>query len=215
MKKRSNGFPLGGAIALCALALVGTANAQTDILSATVSSNLTSITIKGTGLQPASGKPTVSLGSYSLGVANNFTNVEIVAALPADLKPGTYNLEVTANGTANFDVAIGSDGPAGPAGPQGAPGTSITLPFIGTVASADGAAFTLVNTAGLGMAVLGGVTGGGGTAAIGALGGGGSGVTTGGPALSGTGGTGVNGGDGIDVTGGVGDVGGSGISATG
>jgi hypothetical protein len=89
------------------------------------------------------------------------------------------------------------------------------------VASADGAAFTLVNTAGLGLAVLGGVSGGGGTAAIGALGGGGSGATTGGAAFSGTGGIGsTQGGDGIDVTGSAAGSGnfptaGSGILATG
>jgi len=227
-------FPLGRGFALCALlALAGTAYAQTDILSVTPNSNLTSITIKGTGLQPPSGKPTVSLGSYSLIVGSSFTNVQIVAALPASLKPGSYNLEVTANGTANFYVTIGSDGPAGPAGPagstgpagpagpQGAPGTGMSLPFTGTVASEYGAAFTLVNTAGLGMAVLAGVSGGVGTAAIGALGGGGSGVTTGGAAFSGTGGVGATqGGDGIDVTGGAQTSGGgvspgSGVGATG
>ena len=116
-------LPLGRGIALGALlALAGSAYAQTDILSVTANSNLTSITIKGTGLQPPSGKPTVSLGTYTLAVGSNFNNVQIVAALPANLKPGTYNLEVTANGTANFDVTIGSDGPAGPAGPCGPAG---------------------------------------------------------------------------------------------
>jgi len=107
-------------------------------------------------------------------------------------------------GPAGPQGSAGPAGAAGPAGPQGAPGPALSLPFSGTVASADGAAFTLVNTAGLGMAVLGGASGGGGTAAIGALGGGGSGVTTGGPAFSGTGGIGsAQAGDGIDVTGGV------------
>jgi len=107
-------------------------------------------------------------------------------------------------GPAGPQGSAGPAGAAGPAGPQGAPGAALSLPFSGTVASAYGAAFTLVNTAGLGMAVLGGASGGGGTAAIGALGGGGSGVTTGGAAFSGTGGIGSElGGDGIDVTGGV------------
>ena len=55
MTKRNSFFPLGGTIALGAmLALAGSAHAQTDILSATASSNLTSITIKGTGLHGAS-----------------------------------------------------------------------------------------------------------------------------------------------------------------
>ncbi len=227
-------MPLGRCIALCALlALAGAAYAQTDILSASANSTLTYITIKGTGLQPPTGKPTVSLGIYSLTVGSNFTNVQIVAALPANLKPGTYNLEVTANGAANFDVTIGGEGPtgpvgstgpagpAGPAGPQGPPGTSISLPFLGTVASPDGAAFTVVNTAGAGVSVLGGVTGGAGQQAVGALGGGGSGATNGGPAFSGTGGFGSNqGGDGIDATGGASSNGGlggvgSGVGATG
>ena len=45
-------FPLGRGIALCALlALAGAAYAQTDILSAAANSTLTTITIKGTGLQ--------------------------------------------------------------------------------------------------------------------------------------------------------------------
>jgi hypothetical protein len=56
-------FPLGRGIALCALlALAGAAYAQTSILNATANSNLTAITIKGTGLQPVSGSPLVSLG---------------------------------------------------------------------------------------------------------------------------------------------------------
>jgi hypothetical protein len=225
MTKRNSFFPLGGTIALGAmLALAGSAHAQTDILSATASSNLTSITIKGTGLLPPTGKPTVSLGSYALAVGSNFTNVQIVAALPASLKAGTYNLEVSANGVANFDVTIGSEGPAGPAGPagpQGAPGTSMSLPFLGSIASPEGAVFTIVNTAGAGVDVLGGVTGGVGQAAIGTLGGGGSGATTGGPGFFGTGGTGSSqGGDGIDafgggVSGAAEGVGGYGVFATG
>jgi hypothetical protein len=36
-----------------------------------------------------------------LPVGSNFSNVQIIAPLPANLKPGTYNLEVTANGAAN------------------------------------------------------------------------------------------------------------------
>jgi len=92
---RRHSFPLGGGIALCALlSLCGAAYAQTDILSAAANSSLTTITIKGTGLQPTSGKPTVSLGSYTLSIGN-FNNVQIIAALPPNLKSGTYNLEVT------------------------------------------------------------------------------------------------------------------------
>jgi trimeric autotransporter adhesin len=200
MTKRNSFSPRGGMIALGALlALAGSAYAQTDILSAAANSNLTAITIRGTGLQPPSGKPTVSLGSYTLAVASNFTNVQIVADLPANLKPGTYNLEVTANGAANFDVTIG--------------GTSISLPFTGSVALANGAAFTVMNTAGAGMSGVGGATGGAGQAGVGALGG--SGATTGGPAFLGTGGSGDTPGDGIDVTGGAASSGGIGVAGSG
>ena len=46
---------LGGGVVLCALlALAGAAYAQTDIVSASANSNLTSITITGRALQPAS-----------------------------------------------------------------------------------------------------------------------------------------------------------------
>ena len=119
MTKRDCFFPLSRGIALGALlTLASAAYAQPDILSVTANSSLTSITIKGTGLQPAAGKPTVSLGTYMLTVGS-FSNVQIVAALPANLKTGSYNLEVTASGTANFDVTIGGEGAVGPAGPTG------------------------------------------------------------------------------------------------
>ena len=204
------------------LALAGTAYAQTDILSAAANSTLTSITIKGTGLQPASGKPTVSLGSLMLYVGSNFSNVQIVADLPGNLKPGTYNLEVTANGATNFDVTIGGGGPAGPAGPagaagpagpQGTPGPSISLPFSSSVAFANGTAFTIANTAGIGMTGIGGLTGAMGQAGVSALGG--SGGTYGGPAFQGTGGTGEGAGDGIVVTGGAASSGPSGGGGAG
>ena len=240
MNKPTNLFPLGTGIALYALfALAGTAYAQTDILSAAASSDLNYITIKGAGLQPATGKPSVSLGSYSLTVGN-FNNVQITAALPASLKPGTYNLEVTANGTANFDLTIGASGaagpqgPAGPAGPQGPPGPAgssgtLALPFSGTAASpfpalvittTAGSAIVGVSAIGPGVAGQGGASSATGGAGVSALGGGGSGVTTGGPAFSGAGGVGDNPGDGIDVTGAAalnaaGGNGGNGVLAVG
>jgi hypothetical protein len=104
------------------------------------------------------------------------------------------------------------------------------LPFSGSVAAANATAFSVTNTAGTGMVVVGvggiganmfgGVVGAAGQAGVGALGGGGSGVTTGGPAFVGIGGIGSErGGDGIDVTGGVAtstiNPSGSGVGATG
>ncbi len=146
-------FPLGPGIALCALlALASAAYAQTDILSAAANSNLTSITINGRALQPASGTPLVSLGGQRLAVAS-FSSTQISAALPAGLAPGSYDLSVTARGSANFDLTIGGQGPAGPAGPQGptgpqgAPGPAgpIALPFSGG-ASANQAVLEIYNT---------------------------------------------------------------------
>jgi hypothetical protein len=200
------------------LALGGAAYGQTTVLSAEANSNLTTITIEGRALQPVSGPPLISLGNHVLNVVS-YTNTQIRASLPASLAPGTYTLSVTAKGSTNFDLTIGASGvqgpagPAGPAGPQGPPGPALSLPFSGNVAVPNGAAFTVINSAGtgivvagaggIGASILGGVEAGSGQAGVGALGGGGSGVLLAGPAFAGTGGLGVNGGgDGIDVTGG-------------
>jgi hypothetical protein len=244
---KGNLFAWGRGIALCTLlALAGAAQAQTYILSATANSGLTSVTIAGRSLEPASGPPLVSLVGQKLTVTN-FSSTQIIAGLPSGLAPGNYALLVTGKSEANFDLTIGAAGspgpagpagpvgpagPAGPVGPQGAPGPALSLPFSGSVAAANGTAFSVINTAGTGMVVVGaggsgaeiygGVAGGVGEAGVGALGGGGSAATNGGPAFSGTGGIGVSsGGDGIDVTGGAatqGDEihgGGYGVSATG
>jgi hypothetical protein len=99
--------PLGRGIALCALlTLGGAAYAQTVVLSAAANSNLTGITINGRALQPVSGSPQVSLGSHVLSVVS-FNNTQISASLPPGLKPGSYDLAVTAIGAANFDLTIG------------------------------------------------------------------------------------------------------------
>jgi len=229
-------LPLGRGIALCALlALAGAAHAQTAIVSAAANSNLTAITITGRALEPVSGPPLVSLGGQRLTVVS-FSNTQISASLPAGLTAGSYDLSVTARGSANFDLTIGVSGspgppgpagPAGPAGPQGAPGPALSLPFSGTVAAATDAAFSITNTAGTGMMVVGaggdgaimfgGVIQESGQAGVAALGGTGSGVNTGGPAFSGTGGLGaLNGGAAFSGTGGSSSgLGGAGVYATG
>jgi len=89
----------------------------------------------------------------------------------------------------------------------------MSLPFSGSVAFANGTAFTIANTAGTGMTGIGGVTGATGQAGVSALGG--SGATTGGPAFQGTGGTGESGGDGINATGGAASPGASGGGGAG
>src|SRR5579863_10033823 len=141
MMNRSSFFPLGGAIALMRAAGPGrrSLRANRHVERGSRSRCTLHNHQKHGGLQPPSGKPTVPLGSYTLAIAS-FNNVQITAALPASVKPGSYNLEVTANGTANFDVSIGGEGPAGPAGPigatgatgpqgaQGPAGTTVTMP---------------------------------------------------------------------------------------
>ena len=143
-----------GALALCALlSLAGAAYAQTAIVSAAANSSLTTITITGRALQPASGPRLVSLGGQRLSVVS-FSNIQINASLPAGLTPGSYDLAVAAKGAANFDLTIGAAGPAGPAGapgatgPQGAPGPAgtIALPFVGG-ASANQPMFETFNQA--------------------------------------------------------------------
>ena len=140
-----------------------------------------------------------------LGVGS-FSNVQIIAALPANLRPGTYNLEVTANGAANFDLTIavgGSIGPAGPAGPQGAPGTALSLPFS---ASADTGvpAFAVSNTgSGDGIDVIGGVSQGQNANGLGATEGAAGGPNQlGGYGVYASGGNGDSGGDGVYGAGG-------------
>ncbi len=209
MTKQSRFFPLVRGIALCGLlALVATAYAQTDIVSASANSNLTSITITGRALQPISGSPIVSLGGVRLSVVS-FTNTQINAALPAGMAPGSYDLAVTARGAANFDVTIGTGlpGPAGPAGaagpvgpagatgapgPQGAQGPAGTfaLPFSGA-ASAGQPALQVFNSA----PTQEGVQGSGGSGSSSAAGG--NGVEGDGGASSGS-----NGGGGVLVLGG-------------
>jgi hypothetical protein len=186
-------LPLGTGIALCALfALGGAANAQTAILSAAANSTLTSIAITGRALQPSSGTPVVSLAGQRLSVVS-FSSTQISAALPAGLAAGTYDLSVTAKGSANFDLTIGGEGPVGPAGPQGATGPQgpqgpagpIALPFSGG-ASANQAVLEIYNTAN-GQEGIQGVGGQGGSST-----GGGNGVEGDGGASSGnSGGTGV------------------------
>ena len=198
--------PLGRGIALCALlALAGTAFAQTDIVSASADSTLTSITIAGRALQPVSGPPAVWLGGQRLSVLN-FSSTQISAALPPGLAPGSYDLAVTAKGAANFDVTIGTGsvgptGPAGPAGPAGATGATgapgpqgaqgpsgtLALPF-NSGALSNGLVFSVYNSAG-GQGAIEGFGGPGASSETGGLGIAGSG----GSSYGGFGGTGVYG----------------------
>lgn len=71
-------------------------------------------------------KPVVRLADISLTVEDGYTNVRIVAHLPARIpSPGDFQLTVT-NSTTNllgsFILTIGAIGPQGPQGPQGVQG---------------------------------------------------------------------------------------------
>jgi type VI secretion system Hcp family effector len=81
------------------------------------------LTIRGRNF--GGGVPRVTLGGEPLEVVRH-SPFEILAALPADLEPGSYRLVVwRAPGEGrsdSFDVTIGAVGPQGPVGPAGPPG---------------------------------------------------------------------------------------------
>jgi hypothetical protein len=91
------------------------------------------ITINGSGFSTASTAPTVLFNNVNLAPLVSFSNLQIIAHLPAGTAAGTYRLRITnSQGNAyEFDVtygavgpqgAIGPPGPAGPTGPMGLPG---------------------------------------------------------------------------------------------
>jgi len=103
------------------------------------SSNPSKLTIVGRHFGDVA--PLVSLDAMLLTVTSS-TSTEVIVALPAALKPGSYLLTVGPRrrgaGVARFDVTLGAAGakgdpgipgptgpmgPAGPQGPQGPPGT--------------------------------------------------------------------------------------------
>jgi hypothetical protein len=84
------------------------------------------ITLTGSNFEPAKTKPTVLFDGSAL-TLSSFSNTQIVAALPAGLAPGTFDLTVTnsSGNSVDFNMtygAIGPQGPAGAAGPTGAQG---------------------------------------------------------------------------------------------
>ena len=99
-------------------------------VSSTINYGLNQITISGSNLQPRSTPPTVLFNGAVLTLVS-FSPTHIVATLPANLQPGSYQLRVP---NAELDVTYGAAGPQGipgmpgPAGAAGQPGISIVGP---------------------------------------------------------------------------------------
>ena len=91
-------------------------------VTANLSTNQPTITI--TGINFGSITPGVTLDGVPL-VVEVYSATGVVAYLPANLNPGSYQLVLTDNATqlqGTFDASIGAVGPEGPAGPAGAAG---------------------------------------------------------------------------------------------
>ncbi len=86
-----------------------------------VSPNL--LTITGNFFSKSGGAPTVVVNGQTLTLVS-WTNTTIVAKLPLNLNPGTYELTVTNSqlNSAVLDLAYGAIGPQGPMGLQGVMG---------------------------------------------------------------------------------------------
>lgn len=97
------------------------------VISASPSSDLTQLTIVGSGFSPSGSTPTVALGTATLSLAS-FTDTQIVATLPANEPSGSYQLSVTETfgglKTTTFGVTIGAVGLTGPQGPIGLTGAT-------------------------------------------------------------------------------------------
>jgi hypothetical protein len=91
------------------------------ILSATINASATQVTVTGQRLTPSSGPPTVSWDGTALTLAS-YSNIRVVADLPAGVSAGTFQLTVNNGIASNFDVTYGTAGPPGPTGPQGPQG---------------------------------------------------------------------------------------------
>jgi hypothetical protein len=96
------------------------------IYSTVVNLSNNQITINGTNFSPTGLAPKVIFAHTSL-TPLSFTNLSLVAQLPAGYGAGSYSLSVTNsnNQTATLSVTIGTQGPVGPrglTGSQGPPG---------------------------------------------------------------------------------------------
>jgi hypothetical protein len=98
---------------------------QATILSTTSNTTTSPGTLTITGQNFGDAVPSIALDGTALQVAS-FTDTVLVAFLPNNLAPGSYQLEVTTqakkNNIAEFDATIGAAGPQGPTGAQGVQG---------------------------------------------------------------------------------------------
>ena len=95
------------------------------ITSAKVDYSTNRITIVGQGFSPSGATPAVTFNGVSIPVLT-YSNLQVVAAVPAGLAPGAYRLSVTNPAIPNqpgvSDVTLGTAGPQGPQGLTGAMG---------------------------------------------------------------------------------------------
>jgi hypothetical protein len=122
---KQNSFPqLVQMLAGCIFAAVLQGATEPVITSATANFANTPATLTVTGTNFGTVAPTLTLGSNTLRVSG-FSDITVVAALPAGLAAGVY-LTLTTGGkpsdSAGMDVTLGSVGPPGPQGQPGAPG---------------------------------------------------------------------------------------------
>ena len=110
-------------LALSAQGLFGAVAIVPVVNNGTINYGKNQVTLNGSGFEPAKAAPVVRLNGAALTV-DAFSNVEIVATLPAKTPAGTYTLTVvnSEGGSTVFDLTYGAEGPQGPIGPQGAAG---------------------------------------------------------------------------------------------
>jgi hypothetical protein len=89
--------------------------------------NPAQLTISGKNLARANAKPSVTLDDLPVSVSS-FSRTDVVASVPAGLKPGSYLLTLEPGGrderVAKFDVALGAIGPKGDPGAPGPAGAT-------------------------------------------------------------------------------------------
>ncbi len=92
--------------------------------SGTINYGSNQITLTGSSFEPAkAGAPTLLFNGSALTVTS-YSDKQVVATLPQNVLPGTFNLSVT-NSSGNsvvFDMTYGPVGPQGPMGPAGPAG---------------------------------------------------------------------------------------------
>jgi hypothetical protein len=121
------------ALLLFAPLLAVAASSVPVVQSAFINYLTNQVTLTGSNFEPSKTGPTVLFEGVAVTVTS-FSNTQIVAALPAAITPGTFDLTVT-NSSGNsvvFDLTYGATGPQGPAGAAGPTGAQGPAGPIGT-----------------------------------------------------------------------------------